>query len=479
MPVPSNLPVSPLRLDPPAAHPRERQPLRTATNGHGLGRTESYGSIIRSPSPRPRQSFPSSLDLPGPALDPESSSTAFSSVNANGNNENGLANGNSLPAKRSVNAPQKTQRFGILPGPNDIFRPRVNSNPDPSKRPILQRLFSSKISRDQFTNSHIPTEAFVEVRIREAEFFTFLDKELSKIESFYWMKEEEASDRLTTLKSQLHLMRDSRTQELIYKKQARDAGKKQSENGVPGPEKRRTFGSSFGGKGHSKDSSKESEQNVPRLTVGDKSKDYVKRQPLTNVPYRSAKRKLKLALLEFYRGLELLKAYADLNRTAFRKMNKKYDKVTNSRPTGRYMSEKVNKARFVRSDAVENHLVVVEDLYTRYFERGDRKAAIGKLRGKVSRPQDHSPSAYRNGITCGAGLVLGIQGLVYAAEHLHGDDDTIRTQTSFLLQVCLHFHSAKRALSDLLLLDLRRLFPYSFAFSVLLFRLHGVERFED
>ena len=351
-----------------------------------------------------------------------------------------------LPANPKIppNATRKNSRHGILPGPNNVFRPRVNSasgTPGESKRPILQRLFSTRTGREHFINHHVDPEAFVEVRIREAEFFTFLDKELVKIETFYRMKEEEASDRLITLKSQLHLMHDSRTAELRHKNQRRDAGKKFAETVTSAAEKRRTFGSSFMGKsGHSKDSSQGSIHKgasglVPGLTAAEQSKDYVQRRPVPNVPYNSAKKKLKLALLEFYRGLELLKAYADLNRTAFRKMNKKYDKVTHARPTGRYMSEKVNKAWFVQSEVIENHLVVVEDLYTRYFEKGNRKAAIGKLRGKVYRPQDHSPSAYRNGLTCGAGLVLGIQGLVYAVEHLHSDDDTTRAQTSYLLQV--------------------------------------------
>ncbi|EGE07104.1 EXS family protein, partial [Trichophyton equinum CBS 127.97] len=163
--------------------------------------------------------------------------------------------------------------------------------------------------------------------------------------------------------------------------------------------------------------------------------DFVTRKEYQSVPYTSAKRKLKLALLEFYRGLELLKSYADLNRKAFRKMNKKYDKVAYSRPTGRYMTEKVNKAWFVQSDIVENHLVAVEDLYARYFERGNRKAATHKLRGKAGIPTDYSPNSFRNGLLLAGGLVFGAQGLAYAIGHLFSDEVDVKTETSYLLQI--------------------------------------------
>ncbi|KAE8137325.1 SPX domain-containing protein [Aspergillus pseudotamarii] len=282
---------------------------------------------------------------------------------------------------------------------------------------------------------------------RQDEFFAFLDNELAKIESFYQMKEEEATERLKVLKQQLHIMRDQRIQEVLSNKKGKaQNGHVNKQTGFGGLNGSR-LKEAFVGHRIGKNSKALAELATPAANQGqdadvvNRRRDFSRRpDDVANheVSYRSAKRKLKHALQEFYRGVELLKAYAYLNRTAFRKINKKYDKAVNSRPPLRYMSDKVNKAWFVQSEVTENLMAATEDLYARYFERGNRKIAISKLRKTLKKSGDYSPNTFRAGLLLMAGILFGIQALIYASQHFHHPDPMIPIHTSYLLQVSLN-----------------------------------------
>lgn len=359
-----------------------------------------------------------------------------------------------------------------------------NSLPGPTAKKaseFLKRVFSHSDwdSREKLGQG----DPVSEFKRRQGEFFAFLDHELHKIESFYQTKEEEATQRLHLLRQQLHVMRDRRIQELWVarrSKRQKDGGGQQASgfglNGVrlkDALRRRNRIGKNSQALAHF-GSPAGQEQDRDAVVS---HRDFTRRPELhsSEVPYRSAKKKLKYALQEFYRGLELLKSYAYLNRTAFRKINKKYDKAVHARPPLRYMSENVNPAWFVQSEVVENLMAEVEDLYSRYFERGNRKIAVSQLRRTVRKSGDYSSNTFRSGLLIMAGTLFGIQSLIYAGQHFDSDDSFIPIRTSYLLQVS--------ALNDYLgptnVADLRWLFPHCLPFFAILFRLHDLVEDEN
>lgn len=298
----------------------------------------------------------------------------------------------------------------------------------------------------------------------ENDFFGWLDGELGKVDNFYLEREAEAESRLVALREQLHVMRSQRLHEIEKMRERRRAAA-QKHHEHPGGDRGANLGNgsnkNMGASWLDQDwmrplrpataklleisqprpgkNSKALQKmaNTPRMAglQNPSNRDYTRRPIADDVPYRTAKYKLKLALQEFYRGLELLKSFALLNRTAFRKLNKKYDKAVNAKPPYRYMHERVNEAYFVKSTVLDIHIVAVEDLYARYFERGNHKIAAGKLRNLNRRPADESASAFRSGLLIGVGLVFAIQGGTYGAELLFDEDEKLRQQTSYLMQI--------------------------------------------
>lgn len=353
------------------------------------------------------------------------------------------------------------------------------SNSSGDSRPFMQRMMSGSgsLSRHDSKKLDMAMEAIDLVRTAEKEFFKWMDKELDKIETFYKSKEDEAGERLKIIREQLHEMRNRRIEEIAETKRAQErlSHEQHSVFGAFGFKERgmggkgngivksriqeplhaiispmeRAVGTAFSlaaGTNASPNSRALQEMNESpeaqsdgrpvRQSVVDNGRDYVRRPRNQQVSYRAAKRKLKLAMKEFYRGLELLKSYALLNRTAFRKINKKYDKTVNAHPPLRYMSEKVNKAYFVESHVLEGHIHAVEDLYARYFERGNHKVAVGKLRCGSGQSGHHDGSAFRCGILIGTGAVFAVQGVIYSYDKLINHPNVVvQLQTSYLLQI--------------------------------------------
>lgn len=333
-----------------------------------------------------------------------------------------------------------------------------------AQRPLLERMFY-RVPSAQQTSSFVdvPLEALEEIDTKQEEFWGFMDKELDKIEKFYKEKEEEANHRLAQLRQQLHAMRDQRLEEIMVaetskeRKRSRAQGHKNEQDGEDHRDVMQDVYSvrdSVPNVAHSLDVMYHPIQTAKRVRFGNHHVpkgnvlatppsapqishhlDYSRKHEIPEIPYHAAKQKLKTALQEFYRGLELLKSYVLLNRTALRKINKKYDKAVHARPTMRYMSERVNEAWFVKSTVLDGHITAVEDLYARYFEKGNHKIAVGKLRKKNANAGSYMGSVFRNGLFIAAGLVFGIEGIVYSVDSLYHPDGTLVIHTSYLLQL--------------------------------------------
>ncbi|KAI0536581.1 EXS family-domain-containing protein [Xylaria digitata] len=416
----------------------ERQSLNSPS-----GNEANYGSFVRMP---PVSSGLSKLDsrqtfeLPAPAIHLPSAAVE-NTADTSRDSFSEMTPGTRLARRRSTSIEPPT----VWKSQAATF-PRSSPLPHPSPASArLRRLFSHgpQLQKVESLKAAYPLQAIDTVRQREREFFDFLDVELAKVETFYRQKEVQAEARLNVLREQLHEMRNRRTQEIAELRQRKKhkVGEADSFTGQPSgfnghhkwidPIRSRIFKPGANSKALA---------GMPQTPVvgtmsGDARRDYIRRPQEHEVSYRTAKRKLKLALQEFYRGLELLKSYALLNRTAFRKLNKKYDKAVNARPPYRYMNEKVNKSWFVNSEALDGNIKAVEDLYARYFEKGNHKIAAGKLRRMNRRPSDESSIAFWNGLSIGIGAVFTIQGLVYGSELLFDPNPTISSQASYLLQI--------------------------------------------
>lgn len=406
-----------------------------------------------------------SLELPDPAIDPQEEEFQDGPQNED-QSRSKATNGKHVKNKSMnsgrVNSPPLSPGQTTLPGSAGVDSKiarrdfeLAGTTPDSAAKrrsPLIKLVFTHQDGEaEKHAQQQQADGSRLESERRRDEFYAFLDQELEKIESFYQTKEQEASRRLQLLHSQLHIMRDQRIQEVLggTKKVAQPNGRIGTATGATGLAH---IGDALTGRKRFGKNTKALAQmaSTPGLPARD-SEAVIRRRDFSRRPagegdssdnlspsevsYRSAKRKLKYAFQEFYRGLELLKGYVYLNRTAFRKINKKYDKTANTRPSMRYMSEKVNKAWFVQSEVTDNLMSATEDLYARYFERGNRKLAISKLRRANKKAGDFSPNTFRSGLLLMAGLLFAIQALVYVGQHMSHGDPVLQLRTSYLLQV--------------------------------------------
>ncbi|CDO74587.1 hypothetical protein BN946_scf184583.g14 [Trametes cinnabarina] len=126
--------------------------------------------------------------------------------------------------------------------------------------------------------------------------------------------------------------------------------------------------------------------------------------------YQHAKKQLKKAVLECYRGLELLNNYRTLNLIGFRKALKKFEKVTHIPAQQAYTKEKIEPSAFSSGATVDALIREMEALFAARFARGDKKKALARLRGGTKHTSHHF-STFRTGMFIGLAIPALADGL--------------------------------------------------------------------
>ncbi|KAG8704190.1 hypothetical protein FRC11_010121, partial [Ceratobasidium sp. 423] len=230
----------------------------------------------------------------------------------------------------------------------------------------------------------------------ELEFFATLHQEVEKVDAFYKEREKDAILRVNALRMQM--------EELRGHKKLLDESRDGIWSGVLS-----VFGSANAPR-HSKAAG--SAENSDESRPHSRERAHVGRAAHDPDAYRRAKKKLKKAILEFYKGLEHLQNYRILNVTGFRKALKKFDKITKMTIREQYMRERVEGRDFTSGETCARLLKEVEQIYATQFvddeAQGDEKKARVRLRASP-RKTTHHYSAFRSGTWIGLSIpALGI-----------------------------------------------------------------------
>ncbi|CAO3565673.1 unnamed protein product [Mortierella alpina] len=124
-----------------------------------------------------------------------------------------------------------------------------------------------------------------------------------------------------------------------------------------------------------------------------------------------AKTRIKAALYEFYRSLEMIKNYKVLNETGFAKIIKKFDKTAGWKATKAFNASKLRPCYFMSSNTLEELITETETLYIEKFEDGHRRRGMSKLRIPDIKHKSHHASVGRASFYLGLALVLLILGI--------------------------------------------------------------------
>lgn len=349
-----------------------------------------------------------------------------------------------LPPSSASNTPLSVSRASSETITASHPTPPVNANPkkiariqsgnsDHDENVLRKRKFSRPGSVREARWRYPPDiplkELVPQMTPSERKFFEVLDQELEKVEAFYEEREAEAVNRYKILTEQLEQLAQHRAQYVA--RQSRFALLKERIP-LPNPSNLKRV------------VTKQAGQEVESMTVngndsplaGDdltQNRDGYRRAAGTALSpenYIAARRKLKVAMWEFYRFLGYVKSYRLLNRTGFSKVTKKMEKVTKIKCQNEYNAI-VSKTHFANSKVIDDLQSDTETLFGVNFEKGSRKKAVQRLRFMGATTSHHFAS-WRAGAMLGAALPAIVDGIVKAC---HADTRARIPGTETLLQL--------------------------------------------
>jgi len=117
------------------------------------------------------------------------------------------------------------------------------------------------------------------------------------------------------------------------------------------------------------------------LILRTEDEDVVFTPKLRSQEHVAARKRLMSAFKEFYRGLQLLQSYANMNAAGFRKILKKHDKNVGVNMQGKY-SEMIKRQNFHPNNQDDLKFLIseTESLFATAFTKGDSGKAMKKLR---------------------------------------------------------------------------------------------------
>ncbi|KAJ3366550.1 Xenotropic and polytropic retrovirus receptor 1 [Allomyces arbusculus] len=207
-------------------------------------------------------------------------------------------------------------------------------------------------------------DEFLETRGRaEKEFFKMLDAELHKIDTFYNEQRQVQLDTISKIKQQIAMQRQER---------------------------------------NSLEAALVTEPVVLRFLHA------APVSPSTMI----RKKVLRDAMLEFYRGLLLLRNYQILNFTGLIKILKKFSKTAHWQAARPYMTDRKPLLKWDQDRTVRDLLKETENLYCEFFANGRRQVGMKQLRLPDKRKVTYQEVTWTSGFFLGAGLCLLIQCIV-------------------------------------------------------------------